>query len=65
MSFPRSWCGPQDPQLFHREDNQAVRQAVQSPSFKVFKTGVGKALTNLVADPALSWRLDRDQPELS
>lgn len=29
---------PQDPELFHREDNQAVRQAVQSPSLKVFKT---------------------------
>ena len=25
-------------QLFHREDNRAVRQAVQSASFEVFKT---------------------------
>lgn len=28
-------------QLFHREDNQAVRQAVQQLSVGVFKTGMG------------------------
>lgn len=49
----------------HHEDSQAVWQAGQSLSCEVFRNWVAKALSNLGADPALTWRLDRDQPELS
>lgn len=52
-------------QLCYCEGSQAVWQARQSLSCEVFRDWMSKALSNLGADPALTWRLDRDQPELS
>lgn len=64
MVLVRAW-GLLLSQPCHHEGSQAVWQVEQSLSCEVFRHWVGKALSNLGAVPALTWRLDRDQPELS